>query len=315
MVEYTCERCHYTTHLKSDLVKHLNKKVPCVGEFSDKDVLSIVEDILKPKEYVCYDCNKSFSYNRNLVRHRKEKHPPTVSVVNENSNNTDNSNSHNASESNNTEHSHNNTHTEHSHNTTTTTNNTHSHNTTNNNTTNNIHNPTININLNIFGKEELDHILKDENLLLECLKNARTTGVQKLIQKIWCNDEVPQNQNVQLKREHRPKMVSVYTKEDNQEPQWVEKNAEIIIDQMIEKGTNMLIMYNNKLYRLHCEDACESDEELHDIRTRTLADIRTRKRGYGKFRDLAIGELRKMKKTNKHEFIDTKCGFYIYTKI
>ena len=281
MIEHTCERCHYSTMFRNDLKKHFNKKIPCQAIYSQISCQDLLEKLTKLKEHKCDCCDKSYSYLSTLTRHKKGVHAEHLLTL-ENSNNQSNSNNISTSQSYNTSHSHN---------TTTTT-----HNNTNSN--NIINNPTININLNVFGQEELQHILEDEDLLLHCLKNAKTTGIPTLIRKIWCNEDVPENNNVQLKRQHKPKLVSVYMKEgEDNEPKWIKQDANVIIDQMIEKGTKLLVMHNSKIYNLYCEEEEKnvSDDERFDKRNETLTNIKCKKRGYGKHRDHAMSELRKFK--------------------
>lgn len=269
---YTCERCHYRTELKSDFKKHLQKINPCLETFSTKDSRIILEELLKPKEFQCTHCDKSFAYSQTLARHVKAEHP-NISI-----------NSHNhTNESHNTTDSHN-----QSYNTTSTN---QSHNTNSLNTTTN-NNTTVNIHLNVFGQEQLDHILEDENFLTHCARSITTDGLQKILKSIWCNKEVPENHNVHLKRERKPRLVNVYV--DDGEPRWVEKLADDVIDDMIKKGTGILQVHNSKLYRFD-EEHTDSDTERYDIRNNALGKISSKARGYQKRRDSVVTELRNLK--------------------
>lgn len=51
-MEYICEKCDYTTHLKTRFETHLNKKIPC-----------------KKKEFKCI-CGSNFTLQNNLKRHQ-----------------------------------------------------------------------------------------------------------------------------------------------------------------------------------------------------------------------------------------------------
>lgn len=281
---YVCERCHYTTSRRNNLKKHLEKPLACPPTHSSTETKDLLEDLMKPKAFPCQHCDKSFSYSHNLSRHMRNEHPSIVSQ--------------------NTAHSHN---TNHSHNHTTTENHSHSHNnsttnnantTTNTNTTSDSHNNnnnTVNIvNLNVFGQEELGHILNNEELLTRCVRHITGKGLQEIIKNIWCNKDVPENHNVELKRERKPRLVNVYI-DDEQGTRWTEKLADEVIDDMIQKGTGILQVHNNKLYRVD-EGMTESDIERHDIRDEALTKLKKKTRGYGKKKDSVLVELRNQKK-------------------
>jgi hypothetical protein len=287
MTIYTCERCHYETHLRSDFKRHLEKRIPCPPTHSDIDTKTLLEHLQQPKKYCCEHCDKSFLHARNRWRHIKAEHPNIVSTnQSHNTSSTETHNhSHNATTTNetntnchNTSQSHN---TEHSHNTT--------HNTTNNNN--------VNIHLNVFGKEELSHIIENEEFLTHCVKHITGQGLQKIINSIWCNRDVPENHNVELKRERKPRIVNVFVQDDKGK-RWVEKLADDIVDDMIRKGTGILQVHNNKLYQ-YDEELGSIDIELHDIRTEALTKIANKSRGYSKKRDAIVVELKNHKATKK----------------
>jgi hypothetical protein len=270
MTKYRCERCCYETPLKGNLKRHLENVVSCEALYSAISPNELLEELMKSKTYKCSHCEKSFSYSQNRVRHERMEHPEIfVNTANSN-NHTENHNQ-----------SHNNT-------TTTTTNTTNSHNTT----MSNCHNTVIN--LNVFGKEELSHILEDEEFLTHCVRNITGKGLQNIVNSIWCNKNVPENHNVELKRERKPRLVNVFV-DDDKGKRWVEKLADEVIDDMIRKGTGILQVQNNKLYKYDGE-MTESDTERHDIRSNAISKIMSKSRGYAKKRDSIVVELRNMKK-------------------
>jgi hypothetical protein len=283
MTVYTCERCHYTTDRRDSFKYHLQKNTPCPPTHSDTELSVLLENLMQPKKFQCEQCEKSFSFSRNLTRHIKSDHPSITS------------HSHNATENHTQSHNTTNTTTQ-SHNTTNTTTTTQDSHNNNNNTVNNI------VNLNVFGKEELGHILNNEEFLTKCVKHITGKGLQEIIKSIWCNKDVPENHNVELKRERKPRLVNVYI-DDEKGKRWTEKLADEVIDDMIQKGTGILQVHNNKLYKFD-EDMTDTDTELHDIRSEALSKIKTRTRGYGKKRDSVLVELKNHKKDKKTECQD-----------
>lgn len=285
MPTYTCERCHYTTEKMCNLKKHLQKKVECPSKHSATPLATLLENLLQPKKYHCAHCDKTFAYSQSRARHVRSDHPEVSSVENH-------SQSHNSTETH--SQSHNQTHT-HAHNSAN-----HSHNTTN--TTNNISNsPTINIsNLNVFGQEELGHILQNEEFLTRCVRHITGKGLQEIIKSIWCNKAVPENHNVELKRERKPRLVKVFVEDENNDKVWVEKLADEVIDDMIQKGTGILQVHNNQLYK-YDEDMTDSDIERHDIRSDALSKIKNKSRGYGRKRDAVLVELKNHKQATEME--------------
>jgi hypothetical protein len=274
MTNYTCERCRYSTHLRADFKKHLQKQNECPSTYSSVDPQTLLENLLKPKPYPCSHCGKSFGYAQNLSRHEKSEHS---SIFINNSQADHSQNSHNTETH---TQSHNNTSNSHNHSNNTTTTNTNSNN-------------TVNINLNVFGKEELSHILGDEEFLTQCVRNITGKGLQQIVNSIWCNKDVPENHNVELKRERKPRLVNIYVQDEKGE-RWVEKLADEVIDDMIRKGTGILQVHNNKLYKFD-EDMTESDTERHDIRSNAISKLMRKSRGYGKKRDSIVVELRNLK--------------------
>lgn len=266
---YECERCHYSTNVRTHFLNHLKKKNVCPNEFSNTSP----EDILKkcceiwetPRQYQCPQCEKSFSHTSGLYRHKKQLHLNTISQSHNNTNSlntTNTSSSYNTTNISTTNTASNNT-------TTTTENHTNSHNT--------LQNPVFNI--NIFGEERLDYILQDSDLLTKCLKAAITDGLPNLIEKIYLNKDVPENQNVKLKREHHPKQMSVFIQdEDDEDSQWKAKEANEILDKIIVKGHDILVMHKSQLFRLSATPT-GTERDTDDLRREKLAAIKSKKKG------------------------------------
>ena len=292
MAKYTCERCHYTSDKKSHLVDHLRRKKQCPNLFSERNTQCILDEIMQPKKFVCDACNKSFVYSYNLLRHKKDKHETNITNISCNSSVENHTNSDNT-----TQHSHNTNHNQ-SHNTTN-----HSNNTTNttNNTNTNCHNtnsPVINIQtLNVFGNESIDHVIQDPEFLLKCLKAINLNGIPDLIEKIWLNKDVPENQNLKLQREHHPKVMSVYTDETSDTPIWVNKSANEVLETLISKGHDLLVRHNDQYLTLSVRPSVD-EQETFDLRMNRLSNITSKKRGvYIPIRDNILLKFR----TSKNE--------------
>jgi hypothetical protein len=134
-------------------------------------------------------------------------------------------------------------------------------------TVNNIKN--ININILPFGSETIEHVENNPQLLEECIKNVRHTGIPELISQIFFNDDQPQNKNVKLGKQYHPPKMLVFT-----DGAWTSCDRSTILDKMITKGTNILIKYNTKIFSL---DAI--DDDIFDYRSQTLSDINSKKKG------------------------------------
>ena len=290
MTIYTCERCHYYTSRKCDFVDHLKRKNICNNEFTNTHPQIILETLLKPKNFICETCNKTFSHKKTLVRHKKDKHETNITNISSNSSVENHTNSANT-----TQHSHNMTS---SNNTTTTNNSNNTTHTTNTNCHNNTNSPVINIQtLNVFGNESIDHVIQDPEFLLKCLKAINLNGIPDLIEKIWLNKDVPENQNLKLQREHHPKVMSVYTDETSDTPIWVNKSANEVLETLISKGHDLLVRHNDQYLTLSVRPSVD-EQETFDLRMNRLSNITSKKRGvYIPIRDNILLKFR----TSKNE--------------
>jgi hypothetical protein len=253
MTVYTCQRCHYETNRRTDFLRHLQKQISCPPRYDDTSRTEILKTVEIKKPHVCEFCNKGFSYPQSLNRHCNTFHSSMT-----NSQNTTHT------------HAHNTTHTS-SHNTTNTTH-TNSH-----NTTQTINNPTFNINLNVFGQERIDYILEDREFLTKCLKDVLRDGIPDFFKALHLNSEVPENQNIKLKRQHHPKQVEVFMENADGETDWVTKMADPVLDDIIKKMVDILYIHKDNLYRELCNPT-EDDKEIDDRRREKLINIKERKR-------------------------------------
>lgn len=63
-MEFACSVCQYTSYVRNDVIRHINKKKSCG--------LGIKEIIEIPVEIMCEFCDKVFSTKANLKRHQKD---------------------------------------------------------------------------------------------------------------------------------------------------------------------------------------------------------------------------------------------------
>jgi hypothetical protein len=273
-MDYVCLRCLHHTKNKHNYILHLQRKIPCPPLNCDTPTHDILKEFLESKtaskEHACKSCHKSFSHISGLSRHNKEAHS-SHSQSTDNNTTVNNTNTGNQNSNINTNHSHN-------------------HTTTN---SHNINAP-ININLNFFGHESLDHIKNDPDFLTKCLKNVNLNGIPDLLEKIHLNPTVPENINVKLKREHSPKTVYVYKKEEGG---WTEMPADDILHSMIRKGVELLCIHKDELFMIK-QPLSPDDQDLCDSRTNKLSAIKKRARGspYVPIKNSFIIKLRNHKK-------------------
>jgi hypothetical protein len=122
-------------------------------------------------------------------------------------------------------------------------------------------------------------------------------GIPNLLEKIYLDENHPENNNVKLQRIKKPSKMLVYEQQpENQEAIWVCKDLDKTLDTMIEKGSDILIKHNNHIFRI------SKDVDVYDHRSETLSSVRTKKRGvYGKIKNgvLCKVENKRKKTTNK----------------
>jgi hypothetical protein len=196
----TCERCGYETQRKSDLKKHLRKKMECSPVFSSISPIEIIAKLDKKYEdgietFDCIHCLKKFNIKSNLSRHLnicKSKPNSDIEMLKiEVKNLKEKLQEHKYSKINVT----------------------------------NI----INTNINNYGNESLDHLPND--FLTSCFMFK---NMQSLIENIHFDPDCPQNKNIQLKS-LKHKLVKVY-----QDEKWNTKPADNVLDELVNKGQTIL---------------------------------------------------------------------------
>ena len=179
---FSCKRCGYSTIIKGDFNKHLHRKTPCKSELSDIDVLILHNEyFIKEEKYKPYKCEFCYKGLSSLSGKSQHKRICKIKISQETKQiqmekqledqekkiaNLEKANKSNRSK------------------------------TINNNITNN--NTTNNINLNIFGKENLNFLISEPNFkkfMMRCLTNT-DTGYIQLMDKIYFNEAHPENMSI-----------------------------------------------------------------------------------------------------------------------
>lgn len=200
---YVCKRCHYQTHTKCNLVHHLSRQHPCCSIYSDIDRDLLLSEMKCVKSLDFKD--KRIAELEAKVRQLEEENKKLVDEKKLYSVNGDGNVVGNST-------------------------------TVNNNTTiNNTHNTTINqtiiqIPLNNFGQECLDHItdeFKDGCLL------KLEDGLVKLVHKIHFDADMPENRNIQAASEKR-KTMRVFI-----DGNWVETTNQHVLEKLFMKSSEI----------------------------------------------------------------------------
>lgn len=253
--EYICPRCHYKTFFKSNFVKHLQRNAPCPEEFSSITVNTILAGLnIHQKLFTCATCNKKYSYSSGLSRHKKTHNKSENEKIIHTTLETSIVGDHNAITINMP---------------------------IDNSTQMNINSLTLNI--LPFGKEVTEHIEDNKVLLDNCIRNLSSRGIPNIVEAIFFNEDLPQNQNVKLGREHHPPQMMVYMEEADGRLRWKSCDRHTVLHEMIKKGCSILVKYNNEIFCIdRIQDWTHDEKEIFDNRNEKLAKATSKARGvYG----------------------------------
>lgn len=212
MVEYQCKRCGYTTVHKHALVRHLQRKKQCLPLISDVACIDILEEytIQQPEkevEITCAICHKSFNDRSNRNKHQRLCQFGKANEINDLFNIIRSLQDKVA-------------YLETKEPSQTIINNDHS-------ITNNVNI----VNIQPFLNERLDHISHDD---LNSYATNAEGGFVELIKKIYFSKDAPENKNIRYKST-KQKIIETFDDDD-----WVEHNADWVLDKMISKGYTIL---------------------------------------------------------------------------
>lgn len=225
---FVCRRCGYSSAYKHALIKHFEKKKLCKAKLEDIDVNELLHElrpVVKEKFHQCSRCNKQFAHPSGLSRHKKYcshdneldrefhkgvffklksemrdelKEELKKEIIAELQSQS-----------------------KYEHQT---------HVTGDNNT---IYQNSYIVVLNNFGSEDVSHVIDDKLFLDDCLKMLQT-GIPKIVNKIYYDENKPENKTVVLKSIKR-KTALVHSN-----GKWQEHDLNQVIPIMVRKGSRIL---------------------------------------------------------------------------
>ena len=266
---YNCPRCHFKTDDRTKFIKHLNRKTPCPSLYSQQtqaDILASIE-----KAHKCPHCNKSFTLQTNLHRHKKTHTPEEIAAsIAINSHNT-NIDSHDTANTNIDSHD----------------------------IIDNSQNITIEhltINLLPFGKEDLSQIQNDTEFLNRCIREGVERAIPLIVKQIFLNNDLPQNQNVKLGKDHPPPEMLVFKADINGgEPSWRHQPRDMVLQDLVDKGATVLQTHTSHIY--HTSEKTLDDSDDYDRRNGKIINAKSGKRGTGKIKVAVLDEFKDHEKT------------------
>ena len=224
---YTCPRCGYFTDRKYNMKTHIQRKMICEPLIDDVDISLLEDEILfsKEKDIFCA-CGKGFisrygytkhkshcsekdSYEDDLASKIKEMEKEICKLKSTAGQNTN-----------------------------------YNYNTNNINSNNTINNNIV-IQLTDFGNENMSHLGKD--FFRGCLMNG-ALGVLQVIEKVWFDDEHPENFNIRL-ASLKNMLVQYY-----KHPGWEICGFHDAIDKMIGISQNKIVI-ESKVKDLECNNS------------------------------------------------------------
>jgi hypothetical protein len=193
MSEYACQRCGFKSNFKHVLVNHLQRKKPCDPFYIDIPCMTLLQQYKARAKSVKRPQLYQTTSNDNIFHLIDEiKHLKEKVAILEGTTNSQ---------------------------------------TINNNTINTVINNNLNLSLNPFQNERLDHISPHD---LQSFALDAKEGLVNLIRKIYFCNDMPENKNVRFKSA-KQKLLETYDADD-----WVEHNAHWVLDKMINKGYTIL---------------------------------------------------------------------------
>jgi hypothetical protein len=237
---HSCKRCGKEYSSAGNLRQHLRRKNPCEPTVSNVSVEDCIAELSKrdynKSTYDCEHCGKQFNTYQSRWRHMK-----SCKALSEVSNQKDVEIQKLIERIEELER----------HQTQPTTNIT-------NNTTNNIKNTHNNIHIHVrdFGEENISYLPKE--LLSHCFV---TKDIVRLLKKIHCDKEHPENHNIRVKSQKRNQ---IETREDNR---WMIKDEDDALTDCIQNGYRILVRHGFRhKNEIIDEELDKNEDEYYNIR-------------------------------------------------
>lgn len=211
-MNYDCPRCGYHTTKRSNFLSHLQRKKPCEPLHNDVDLQTILTEYTTEidKTYMC-NCGKSYATRSGLQYHSKICNSQVIQLqhtVNAMQKCIQELQSQRSTP------------------------------VIIQNIQNIDNSQHVHFHLNNFGNENINHLTSD--FKLECFR-AGALGVLQWMKQVWFNESHPENFNIRL-LSLKNMLVQVF-----QDPEWVARGFNEIIDQMIQMSSSDIILSSEPL--------------------------------------------------------------------
>ena len=267
IMKYECKKCKYRTNSFFNFERHIARKYPCdkqcttidgVNHYINNDVQNVVKDVQNVVKYgsmnICWKCSKDFKCSRTLNKHfekcngvQSNQCPVCLKVFSNRYNKHYHVHYKTCSPQSTPTQSESicepvnvNTHTTNNHSTQSTNECVANYNQSQHCTTN-FHKVNQNIHFAVFGKENLDYLLNDANIL-QRLKDYSKKGVYgfaDIVEEVHCNKDQPQNNTIIKPLDYGD---GVFIKGDDS--QWEYREFADIRSTLIDTITKYVKMYN-----------------------------------------------------------------------
>ena len=160
-----------------------------------------------------------------------------------------------------------------------------------NSVANNITIEHLTIQLLPFGKEDLSQIQNDTEFLNRCIREGVERAIPLIVKQIFLNENLPQNQNVRMGKDHKPSEMIVYKADINGgEPSWRHQPRAAILQDLVDKGATVLQTHNSHIY--HTSEKTLDDSEDYDRRNGKIINAKSGKRGTGKIKVAVLDRIK-----------------------